>query len=247
MGIAERERPSDNEAFTVMGARRVLQEAIDAAERLDRSVLPAWREVLDGLSLPMNSRTCAVMAHDVFRPNEEKGATPGPLAGLFPMWYPLDPETEKQTLEYWLRLAPDYIGSAMLSPLYGVWAAWSGDRALSRRMYEEGYARLIGARYLQTLEQDPAKFPDTPLSGPFFANLGGFLMGLLYGLPGIRISADDPQNWPQRPVVLPAGWRSIEVERAWVRQQPARIVARHGAARASIEMPSAARRRRKAA
>jgi hypothetical protein len=35
--------------------------------------------------------------------------------------------------------------------------------------------------------------------------------------------------------VLPAGWRAIEIERAWVRMQPARIVARHGAARTTID------------
>jgi hypothetical protein len=65
--------------------------------------------------------------------------------------------------------------------------------------------------------------------------LGGFLMGLLYGLPGIRLSPGAPSTWPARPVVLPAGWRSIEVERAWVRSKPARIYAEHGAERAVIE------------
>ena len=64
---------------------------------------------------------------------------------------------------------------------------------------------LIGLRALD--------IPDTPPSRSFFANLGGFLSGLLYGLPGIRLGADEPSTWPSRPVVLPAGWRSIEVER----------------------------------
>ena len=94
---------------------------------------------------------------------------------------------------------------------------------------------LIGLRALD--------IPDTPPSRSFFANLGGFLSGLLYGLPGIRLGADEPSTWPSRPVVLPAGWRSIEVERAWVRAKPARIVATHGAERALIDMPHARRRR----
>ena len=34
MGIAEREQPADNDAFTVMGAKVVLREAIAAAKRL---------------------------------------------------------------------------------------------------------------------------------------------------------------------------------------------------------------------
>jgi hypothetical protein len=177
-----------------------------------------------------------ILTHDGFHPNEEKGSTPGPLAALFPLWWDMAPEVERATLDYYLDKAPGYIGSPMLSPLYGVWAAWRGDRRLARRLYEEGYADLVGPRFLQTLEMSPEKFPDKPPSGPFFANLGGFLMGLMYGLPAIRLGPGEPETWPSRPVVLPDGWRSIEVERAWIRNRPARIVAEHGAERAVIEM-----------
>jgi hypothetical protein len=184
----------------------------------------------------VNVRTGAILSHEGYRPNEEKGATPGPLAGLFPLWYPLEERAARPTLEYYLRLAPGYIGSPMLSPFYGVWAAWAGDRTLSARLYREGYADLAGDRFLQTLEIKPGLEPDKPRSGPFFANLGGFLTGLLYGLPGIRLGPGEPKDWPCRPVVLPSGWRTIEVERAWVRMEPARIVAKHGAHRARIEL-----------
>lgn len=71
---------------------------------------------------------------------------------------------------------------------------------------------------------------------------GGFLAGLLYGLPGIRIGGGEPSSWPRRPVVLPAGWRRIEVERAWIHGRPARIVAEHGADRAVIELTPAPKR-----
>jgi hypothetical protein len=246
MGIAERQEPSDNEAFTIMGAQLVLREAISCAQQLGHDVRPAWAEVEAGLALPTN-RAGVILSHDGYRRSEEKGATPDALAGLFPMWYAVDPTVEKATLDFYLQLAPKYIGSPMLSPLYGVWAAWAGDRRLARRMLEEGYAELIGSRYLQALEMSPAKFPDQPLSGPFFANMGGFLEGLVYGLPGIKVSQADPADWPSRPVVLPAGWRSIEVERAWIRMKPARIIAHDGDDRAIIEMGDERGRRRRAA
>jgi hypothetical protein len=243
MGIAERQHPADNDAYTVMAARTVLRDAIATAEALGHSVAPAWREVLDGLHLRTSARTGAVMTHDGFHPGEEKGATPGPLAGIFPIWYDLDPAVERSTIEYYLRLADDYIGSPMLSPLYGVWAAWIGDRELSARLLEQGYAELIGHRFLQTLEMSPSRYPDKPRSGPFFANMGGFLMSLLTGFPGIRLGAGEPETWPSRPVVLPAGWKSIEVERAWIHRQPTRLIARHGAPRAEIIRPGAQSRR----
>lgn len=247
MGIAERGEPADNDAFTVLSAKAVLRAAVATASRLGHPVPAAWPEVLAGLDVPSHWRTGAILSHDGYHPNEEKGATPGPLAALFPLWHPVPPEVARATLDYYLRLAPRYIGSAMLSPLYGVWAAWAGDRALSARLYEEGYARLVGERFLQTLEQAPEIEPDKPSSGPFFANLGGFLMGLMYGLPGIRLGPGDPDEWPCRPVVLPAGWRSIEIERAWVCMEPVTIVAEQGAERAIIEPHGRRRRRRPAA
>jgi trehalose/maltose hydrolase-like predicted phosphorylase len=234
MGIAERKTSADNDAFTVMAARTVLREAIALAERLGDFVLPAWRQVEAGLDIPRMTTSGAIASHEGYHPNEEKGATPAPLAGLFPLWYDVAPEVARATLDYYLRLADRYIGQPMLSPLYGVWASWAGDRALAARLYEEGYAELIGDRFLQTLEQSPTRYPEKPPSGPFFANLAGFLSGLMYGLPGIRLSARDPQEWPSRKVVLPAGWRSIEIERAWVRMEPALIAARHGAERATL-------------
>jgi trehalose/maltose hydrolase-like predicted phosphorylase len=246
MGIAEREQPSDNDAYTTMAARVVLGEAIAWAERLRTTPNPHWREVLDGLSLRHLARSRVLRSHDGFQSNESKGATPGPLAGIFPLWHDVDDATFRATAAYYLDLAPGYIGSPMLSALYGVWAAWLGDRRRSASLFREGYADLVTGRFLQTMEQAPELEPDKPASGPFFANLGGFLMGLAYGLPGIRLGPEEPEAWPRRPVVLPAGWRSIEIERAWVRREPARIVARHGAARASIERGGRARGRRAA-
>ena len=121
MGIAERKVASDNEAFTIMMARTVLAEAISCAERLGLPVRARWRDIHAGLSLRTSrSNAGAIMSHDGFRPTEEKGATPGPLAGIFPVWYDLDRKTEQATLRYYLDLADGYVGSPMLSPLYPV-------------------------------------------------------------------------------------------------------------------------------
>jgi hypothetical protein len=236
IGIAERSHPSDNDAYTIMAAKSVLREAIACAERLGDPVEADWRAVESGLTVRVSPKSGAVMSHDGFNPNEDKGATPDPLAGIFPLWFPLSDETTIATLRYYLDLAPGYIGSPMLSPFYGVWAAWLGDRRRSLRLFEQGYADLIVGRFRQTMEHTISRFPDVAPAGPFSANLGGFLTGLMYGLPGIRIGAGPPDEWPCRPVVLPAGWRSIEVERVWVRGQPASIRAEQGAPRASISV-----------
>jgi hypothetical protein len=92
-------------------------------------------------------------------------------------------------------------------------------------------------RFLQTMEYRPDKFPEQPKAGPFFANLGGFLMALIFGLPGIQVTGRDSNEWPQRHVVLPEGWKAIEIDRVWIQGQPRRIRAAHGARRAEILDP----------
>ena len=123
----------------------------------------------------------------------------------------------------------------MLCSLLGVWAARLGDRGRSCDLFERGYADYINEPFRETDEFSRRRFPEKPRVGPMTANAGGFLMGCLVGLPGLRIGPDDPCTWPRRPVVLPEGWRSIEVERLWVRGRPARLRAVQGAERAELE------------
>jgi hypothetical protein len=226
MGIAERKRECDNEAFTMLSARAVLMEAVAAAERLGRPPGAEWREILTRLVVPL--RDGMLVSHDGFRANEEKAATPSPLMAVFPLESALDPDVADATLEYYLARWKEYVGSPMLSALYGVWAARRGDRKLALRLMEEGYGRFVVGRFLQTLEYRLDKFPEQPMAGPFFANMGGFLMSLLSGFPRLRPGAGDPHGWQQGDVVLPVGWQAIEVERLWIRGRRARLVADQG-------------------
>jgi len=226
MGIAERKSECDNEAFTMLSARAVLEEALSAAQQLKRPAGAQWAEIAAHLVLPL--RDGMLVSHDAFRANEEKAATPSPLMACFPLASALDPDITTATLDYYLGRFKEYVGSPMLSALYGVWAARRGDRSLSLRLLEEGYGRFINGRFLQTLEYRPDKFPEQPMAGPFFANMGGFLMSLLLGFPRLVPSADNPEGWAQGDVVLPKGWKAIEVERLWLRGKPARLVAAHG-------------------
>ncbi len=225
MGIAERKTESDNEAFTMLSAKAVLDAAIGAAKALDRPEGRQWRQVAEHLKLPL--RDGVLVSHEDFRRNEEKAATPSPLMGLFPL-ETLDADIGRATLDFYLPQASDYIGSPMLSAFYGVWAARTGDRQLALKLLDEGYGRFVTGRFLQTLEYRPDKFPEQPQAGPFFANMGGFLMSLLLGFPALKISDTPVKEWPQRDVVLPAGWKAIEAERVWLRGRPIRLLAQHG-------------------
>lgn len=232
MGIAEREEEADNAAFTNMSAAVVLRDAINAAETLGRAANPDWIEVAANIVLPRKGPV--VISHDGFKPKEEKGGTPDPLMGIFPLGFDMGREAEAATLKFYLGLRKSYIGSPMLSALYGVWAAYAGDRRLSAKLMDEGFGQFCVGRFEQTLEYRPDVFPEQPRAGPFFANLGGFLLGLLMGFPGLQPAPGDLKNWPKRSVILPDKWTRIEVQRVWVRGVPYKLVARHGAEYAEL-------------
>ncbi|MDO9383552.1 MAG: hypothetical protein Q7T86_11875 [Hyphomicrobiaceae bacterium] len=226
MGIAERKDPVDNAAFTNMACVVVLSDVIASAKLLGRPINPEWEAVFKNMHIPRRGR--AVISHDDFRKDEEKGATPDPLMGIWPFGFPIEAEDEAATLALYLDLAEKYIGSPMLSALYGVWAARAGDRKLALKLLDEGYAQFTAGRFSQTLEYRPDRFPEQPMAGPFFANMGGFLMSLLLGFPGMQPDTGETSGWFKKRVVLPEGWRSIEVDRVWVRGEPMRLNAQNG-------------------
>lgn len=232
-GPAEVSEPPDNDSFTLMTAWDLLTRIIRIAETIGAEVPASWSCVLDRFYLPVRSDS-VIAAHDRFRVNEDKGATPSPLAGLFPMNYPASEQQKRATLAFYLSCWRDYIGAPMLPAFYPAWAAMAGDRGLARQLFEEGYAAYDKGRFHQCLEYRE-DHPDSRVpAGPFMANIGAMLMTMLLGLPGVQISGADPQAWPCRPVVLPAGWKSITVERIWAGGRPIRLIAEHGMERAQL-------------
>jgi hypothetical protein len=99
---------------------------------------------------------------------------------------------------------------------------------LALKLLEDGYGAFCVGRFLQTLEYRADRFPEQPQAGPFFANIGGFLTGLLFGFTGLEPGPEDPAQWARRPVNLPAGWTEIQVDRLWIRGRPMRLSARQG-------------------
>jgi len=232
-GAAERSAASNNDALTNMLARSVLERAVVLSERVGAPAPARWADAASGLEPPRRSDG-AIAAHDGHRISEEQGAAPTPLMAFFPYWCEVDPETERRTLELYLSRWADYVGAPMLAAFYPVWALWLGDRRLALKLMEEGYGAYQTGRFAQTLEYRLDKVPGGTAAGPFFANIGGFLIMLLLGLAGLRPGAGPPQSWPHRPVVLPPGWSAVECDRLWIQGRLARLRARDGGAKAEL-------------
>lgn len=235
MGIAEREQAVDNPAYMNLVSAQVLRDAVSTAAALGLAAPFHWSDIANRLVLPM--RDGGLVSHDGYRVNETKGATPDPLMGVFPLPDRMTARVRQETLERYLARADEYLGSPMLSALYPTWAARTGDRRLGARMLEEGYGKFLHGRFTQTLEYRPDRFPEQPKAGPFQANIGALLSSLLIGLPGLEPSSRAPDEWARHKVQLPTGWSAIEVERIWIRGEPVRLRARHGADQAELLAP----------
>ena len=83
-----------------------------------------------------------IIDHDGYHRRVEKGATPAAVCGLFPLGYQAAPAVRDATIRFYLDMADDYVGSPMLSALYGAWAAMLGDRTASARLFDEGRKRV---------------------------------------------------------------------------------------------------------
>ncbi len=224
----------DNNAYTNMSAALAVQAAFDCAAMIGEPAPELWREIAQAMVLPRGRRRPAIINHDGARLSESQGGVPESAAGLFPLGYRTDPETELDTYRYAaVDQAPLYVGAPMLSALLPVYAARAGESALARRLLEGGYGDFINEPYLEP-DEYPRSRVDRPRASPMFANLSGFLTGLLYGFTGLHPSPRAPETWPSRPPALPQGWRAIEVERVWLRGRAWSLEARSGADRAIV-------------
>lgn len=226
-GIAETETPVDNNAYVNMAAAEALREATVLARNLGFTPDPVWNRIADDLVLPRNP-SGAILNHDGYRADEPQAGVPEAAAGLFPIGYCTDPDTERRTLAAAVEALDGYVGAPMLSALVGVYPARLGQRDRALDLYERGFAEFVVPPYSMVTEYSPTAYPDRPRAAPFTANVGGFLTGCLYGLTGITLSPGDPASWCRRAVTMPAGWDGIHVERLWIRGQPATLTAEHG-------------------
>jgi hypothetical protein len=234
VGPREHYEPVANNAFTNMAAATVVRQAAEIATAIGERPPLRWSEIATDLVVPRDSRRGTILNHDGARLDEPQGGVPEGAAGLFPVGYRAPEDVELATYRYAAReQAPLYVGGPMLSALLPVYAARAGEPGLARDLLERGYGDFINEPFLEP-DEYPRSRTDRPRASPMFANLGGYMTGLLYGLTGIRMSLAKPEAWCERPVVLPQGWKGIHVERVWIHGRPWRLDAEAGADRASL-------------
>lgn len=239
IGPAEQARPQDNNVYMNLACAGLLRRGAAIARAAGRHRnAELWERIAREFYLP-RAADGTLLHHDGF--DREAGgvvnATPEALAGLVLFGAPLPAAAFEATLRADLDRVEPYLGYPMLNAPLGPAAAWLGDRDRASRLLEAGYAEYVRGPYLETDEYSRTRYPDRAEAGPFMANIGGFLSGLLLWLPRIRIGPGDPGGWRAggSPLAMPSLWEGIDAQRVVIHGQEAAIRARHGERRARIE------------
>jgi len=223
----------DNDVFVNASAARMLREAAAFARSMDETPPAAWDRIAEGLVIP-RAADGRILNWDDFRLDRHLGETPEAAAAIWPVGLRVPPAIEQATFRYAATVqSPRYTGTPMLSGFMAYYAVAAGLPDVATELLETGYENFIDEPFLETDEYTKLR-PDLPTAAPMFANIGAYLMTLIYGYPGIRVGPGDPASWCERPVVLPPDWRRIEIERVWARGEPWCLEARRGAPSADL-------------
>ena len=185
-----------------------------------------WREIADGLVLPRDRRRGAILNHDGARLEDPRAASRRERPDCSRSDIDRSEREELATYRYAaVEQAPLYVGAPMLSALLPVFAARAGEPALARSSSRAGYGDFINEPFLEP-DEYPRSRNDRPRASPMFANLSGYLTGVLYGFTGLQIGHDEPGAWSRHPVRMPSEWRAVRIGRLWIRGRPWALEAR---------------------
>jgi hypothetical protein len=207
VSVAEGMIGVNDDAYTNAVARKNLEIAVTASERLGLPADSRWPLVAAKLHLPYDS------ASQFFRTYE--GAPDSTLGAVTPMLsYPLgvgmSTNAKRSQLEQAVRqLLAEGPGAMMGSTLLSVDAAELGDRALMDSLLPHSYQEHVKGPFLMLSE--------TPINNAvnFVTGAGGFLQQIIYGYTGLRLGEGGLE--PAFAPLLPSRVTRLEIRNVQVR------------------------------
>ena len=183
-----------DDAYTNAVARKNLEIAVAASERLGRKPAPQWSEIAAKLHMPYDS------VSEFFRTYEgAPDSTLGDVTPLlaYPLGVPMSDRAKRGNLEPAVRRLMAEGGGAMMgSALLSVDAAELGDRALVDSLLPHSYQNWLKGPFLMLSE--------TPTNNAvnFLTGAGSFLQQVIYGYTGLRLREQGLE--PAFPPMLPS-------------------------------------------
>ena len=183
-----------DDAYTNAVARKNLEIAVAASNRLGRKPVPQWSEVAAKLHMPYDSVSELYRTYEG-APDSIMGDVTPLLA--YPLGVPMSDKAKRSNLEPAAkRLIAKPEGALMGAALLAVDAAELGDRALVDSLLSHSYQNWLKGPFLMLSE--------TPTNNAvnFLTGAGSFLQQVIYGYTGLRLGERGLE--PAFPPILPS-------------------------------------------
>jgi protein-glucosylgalactosylhydroxylysine glucosidase len=196
-----------DDAYTNAVARKNLEIALAASQRLGRAADRKWPQVAAKLHLPYDSASQFFRTYEG-APDSTLGAVTPLLS--YPLGVPMSTRAKRAQLEQAVRqLLAEGPGAMMGSTLLSVDAAELGDRALMDSLLPHSYQGHLKGPFMMLSE--------TPTNNGvnFVTGAGGFLQQVLFGYTGLRLGDNGLE--PAFAPLLPSRITRLEIRNVQVR------------------------------
>jgi hypothetical protein len=196
-----------DDAYTNAVARKNLEIAVAASQRLGRPADPRWPRLAASLHLPYDSASQFFRTYEG-APDSTLGAVTPLLS--YPLGVPMSGRAKRAQLEQAVRqLLAKGPGAMMISTLLSVDAAELDDRALMDSLLPHSYQGHLKGPFLMLSE--------TPTNDAvnFVTGAGGFLQQVIFGYTGLRLG--DSGLEPAFAPLLPSRITRLEIRNVQVR------------------------------
>jgi len=170
----------NNSVFTNVVAQMSLQFAIEIAEFLQLDYPAVWGKVGGNLKIPFNTQLQMHPEYDGYTNSTIKQADVILLG--FPLGYDMPLAVRQNDLDFYAKVT-DPNGPAMTWGMAAIGYLDVGDLTNAAVNFERSYANIKAPFNIWT---------ETPTGGTvnFITGAGGFLQGVMFGYPGLRIHAN---------------------------------------------------------
>ncbi len=229
-GIDEGSDNVSNDAYTNIMCQKVLRAACEMAIKLGYTPPREWHDVAEELILPIDKDKNYLKQHDDAQIQDVMDSTT--LMAYFPYGFTYSPQVDEATLRMYLSHGfEEGLKLPMLSNFLGVFPAMIGDRAFSRRIYNDVREKFFVEPYLASSESGTAKESVAKGKLPattFLTARGSLLCGLMMGLTRMDFWQGDSTKWFTHRITLPEGWTKLTLGRIYIEGRPAKVTACNG-------------------
>jgi trehalose/maltose hydrolase-like predicted phosphorylase len=213
MGPDEASNGLNNSAYVNLACRAVMKAAIRCATTMEVQPPASWQQIAETIFLPMNANGVLTIAE------QSQNDAFDDISFLQPFDVEMDSSVLERTWEAHrsVKQTGQQIGFAMAAE--AALTAAMGDRAAAARMFRDAWA----PDWLEPFGMAREAAPQT--HGCFLTNFGALLRTAMLGFTGLRVSEGE---WNRYEATLPENWKSIEIERIYIRGEKKRVVAQHG-------------------